>query len=783
MSQKKKNSTPRATASELSGAQILDALKRGHKPLRLDELLRVMNLPRKAKKHLEIELATLMEAGTILRITGGGYTLAGQLKQLSGVLHMQRSGVGFVLPDGAKGDAAKGDDIFIAPHQMQNAWHGDRVMVALLPGTRGKNREGRIVSVLERGTKELPARALRLTDDGVWLCEPADPRLAATFLVTTAGLPAQPVRDDLLLIRPGELKGPGLWDAEALSNLGSEESVSAQELVVKAAHAVPVLFPANVLAEAAALPKEPDLQDMEGRRDCSDLGFVTIDGATAKDFDDAVYVEKEGSAFRLRVAIADVAHYVRPGSPLDREALVRGNSYYFPSSVEPMLPEALSNGLCSLNPQVPRLVMVAEMVFSANGQPGAATFYPGLIRSKARLTYDQVFQGVVQKDAAQRETLRPVLPMLETAEELARILARARDARGSLDFDLPEPEFRFDATGRITAIVPQEHNFAHRLIEEFMVAANEAVARFLTAKGLPLLYRAHPAPDPDKLKNLFVLLSRSSLTAELPQSPSLKDLQALLLRSKGTDQEYVVNRLTLRTMMQAAYTPEHEGHFGLASECYCHFTSPIRRYADLVVHRSLKAALKAPDAAPLPPLPQFQSVADQINTTERTALDAEREIQRRLGVLFVQDKVGQHFTGTISGVTEFGFFVELREVMAEGMVRLASMRDDYYVLFQDRQELRGERTGRTLRLGQQVGVVLTDVSLARQEVTFELDDPAYPKGRTRKELPAGGNAEKPAGKGKPRGAGKGAGRGKAGAKNASAKRPKGSTSGKRRAAR
>ncbi len=766
----------RTAPDELSAETLLTALKSGNKPLRLDDFLRVLGLPRKAKKRLDAELGALVENGTLLRLTGGAYAMASRLRQVSGVLHMQRSGVGFVMPDGDRSG-----DIFIAPHQMRDAWHGDRVLVALLPASRGKSREGLILSVLERNTAELPARVLRRAEEGIWLCEPADPRLSATFLVDASALPANPLRDDLLLIRPGEAKGPGLWEAEAIRNLGSEETVAAQELTVKASHALPVAFPASVLSETGLLPVDPLPEDLQERHDLTALDFVTIDGADAKDFDDAIQVEKKGNGFLLRVAIADVAHYVRPGSALDREALVRGNSYYFPASVEPMLPEALSNGLCSLKPQVLRLVMAAEISFNAKGQPGDAAFFPAFIRSHARLTYDQVFQALIQKDEAARQELAPVLPMLEKAEELARLLAEARDARGSLDFEIPEPQFRLDAAGHVLDIVPRAHNFAHRLIEEFMVAANEAVARFLTAKGVPPLYRSHPAPDPDKLKTLFALLSRSALAAGLPKNPSAGDLQKLLRQSKGTDQEYVVGRLALRSMMQAAYTTDNQGHYGLASDCYCHFTSPIRRYADLVVHRALKAALGTPDAAPLPSPQRLHSVADQINLTERAAMEAEREIQRRLAALFMLDKVGREYSGVISGVTEAGFFVELRGVMVEGMVRLSSLRDDYYVLFQDRQELRGERTGRLFRLGQRVDVAVADVSLPRREVTFTLLDGARETGRRsggRREGPKQRASGRATGQRSERGPGRDAKR-DAAPKRARVKRPKGST-GRRR---
>lgn len=704
----------------LSEKLIERLLKDVRKPLRLDDFLRILGLPRRRKKELESYLRDLLASGRAVRLAGGGYALAAALKRVTGVLSVQRSGVGFVrLDPPAEGEA------FISRHHLDQAWHGDRVEVVLFPDRRGKNRDGRIVRILKRSIKDLVVRVIRNRRDGASLCEPADARLTAMFLVDVSSLDTAPPKNSLLRIRPGESRGPGLWDATALAALGNEDDSSVQEQLVKASHAIPGAFPPDTLREAMALPKEPSGKNLAGRRDLSGLGFVTIDGDTARDFDDAVCVEKAPSGYVLYVAVADVAHYVRPGSALDDEAYLRGNSYYFPRSVEPMMPEALSNGLCSLNPGVPRLVMVAEMAFSAKGVPSKEAFYPAWIRSSARLTYDQVRDGLILGLQEARRSMAANLPMLENALALARILADARKARGSLDFDLPEPECRFDDSGKLIGVIPRENHFAHKLIEEFMVAANEAVARFLTDKGVPLLYRVHPAPDPDKLQNLFLVLSETGLMPQGMQAnrknappPSPGMLQALLDGAKGTPHEYLVSRVALRAMMQAGYSQDPDGHFGLASDCYCHFTSPIRRYADLIVHRSLKAALNTPDKTKLPGRKNLQAIAGHINVAERTAMEAEREIYRRMSVIHMSGHVGGTFPGIISGLAEFGIFVELDSVMAEGMVRLAELPDDYYVHYPDRHELRGERTGKTFRLGQLVEVTVTDVSLARLEINL-----------------------------------------------------------------
>lgn len=696
------------------GTGLVRLLREMHRPMRLDDLLRVLGLARRRKDELEDALHKLEADGKVLRLRGGAWGLADQMKMVTGTLSIQRSGMGFVLPEDQRRT-----DIFIHPVQMGDAWHGDKVVAVLLPGRHGKNPEGRIVRILERSLKEIPVRVVRRMGKKGMLCKPADARVNCRLLVDTSPLEVPLNKDDLLLVAPGDKIEDGLWAGVALSAIGNEEDVSVQEKLVKINHKVPSEFPPEVLLQASTLPGAPGQQDFAGRTDLRHMEFVTIDGAKARDFDDAICVEEQSKGWRLWVAIADVSHYVLPGTPMDREALERSNSYYFPQSVEPMLPEALSNGLCSLNPRVPRLAMVAEMFFYTDGTPGKAKFYPAVIESKARLTYGQVQRALLLKEDEDRLVLRPVLPMLEKAEALARVLFDLRRARGTLDFDLPEPELTFNIYGETVDIRRKVRHFGHQLIEEFMIAANEAVARFLTEREAPFLYRVHPAPDPLKLEALFRTLKTTPLGADLPAKPSGDAFQTILAAARGTDQEFLISRLTLRCMMQARYAPEHEGHFGLASECYCHFTSPIRRYADLVVHRALKHALGL-NPGPIPAGGKLIAIADQLSTNERTAMEAEREILKRLTVIFLRDKVGEEFTGIINGVTDFGFFVEFNEVLAEGMVRLSSLDDDYYDYDAERQELVGSRTGRTLRLGQPVKVKLTDVNVGRLEVNLAL---------------------------------------------------------------
>ncbi|MEW5774738.1 MAG: ribonuclease R, partial [Thermodesulfobacteriota bacterium] len=722
----RRKAKPRPAGKVVDEAAVLRALREANRPLRRAEILRNLHAPREEKHDLRAVLSRLAYEGRIIRTKGGAFGLAESMSMVTGTLEIQRSGVGFVLPEDRRRR-----DIFVNPSSLGDAWHKDKVVVAVLPGSeKGRRPEGRVVRVLERGTRSLPVAAVRKLGQDLYLCKPTDPRFGFNLMVDTAGTGSRPRPGEVLLARPGERLEHRLYRAEAAEVLGREEDVAVQERLVKAAHGVPGEFPPGALAEAERLPGVPSKADFAGREDLRKLPLVTIDGAKARDFDDAVCVRKEGKGWRLWVAIADVAHYVPPGSALDREARERGNSYYFPSSVEPMFPEKLSNGLCSLNPGVPRLCMAAELLFGPDGQVRDERFYPAVMRSSARLTYAQVHRALTENDPQEQKNLEAHLPMLREAEALARVLNRMRAGRGSLDFDLPEPEIHFNFMGEAVDISPRPRTFAHQIIEEFMIAANEAVARLLTGRGLPCVYRVHESPDPDKLGAALGLLERTPAGHALPlakaggRAPraggfSPKDVQNVLSAAAGTEIEYLAGRLLLRTMMQAKYMTRNLGHYGLASECYCHFTSPIRRYADLLVHRSLKAALTG-DAPALPSPQKLSAWCEDISGRERVAMEAEREIVKRLTVIVLSGRVGESFTGVVSGLSDYGFWVELDQVLAEGMVRLSSLTDDYYGYVPERQEIWGRHTRRRFGLGMPVRVLLTDVNLSRQEINLVL---------------------------------------------------------------
>ena len=708
-------SRKRKKSPQLTAGRILEIVKKKQSPVRLKDIFKELKPGSEERERIHSLLESLVAQGKLISLGGGkSFGLPERMSLVRGTLEMIASGAGFVLTEDQRRK-----DVFIAPSNLGDAWPGDRVVAALLPQRKGRNPEGRIVRILERRMHDVPVVLAKQMKPDLFWAQPMDPNMRINFLVQVSSLSTQPHIGEVVVVTPEERLDQDLWQSEASQHLGPETDITVQETVVKLNHHIPSDFPAQALEQAEALPRNPSPADMDGRADLQDMPFVTIDGATAKDFDDAVCVMHTKSGYRLLVAIADVSHYVPVGSPLDQEARTRGNSYYFPQSVEPMFPPVLSTGLCSLNPQVPRLAMVADMTFSSQGKRLGAEYYPAVIRSQARLTYTQVKQALLDRDPQAQEDIQTVMPMLRQAHTLALELWAKRRERGSLDFDLPEPQILFTLQGETQDIQPRISHFGHQIIEEFMIAANEAVAEFLRDMNRPTVYRIHPEPDPEKLKNLFSILRSTHIAHQLPEDTDIKSLQSLLSTVGNTDLEFLVNRLLLRTMMQASYSMENQGHFGLGSNCYTHFTSPIRRYADLIVHRSLKAALD-PEASFGHGRKGLRKQCLHLSQTERTAMQAEREILKRMTILFLQDKIGQEFSGLINGISDFGFWVELEEVMAEGLVRLSTLADDYYQFLPKEHKLLGQHTGRTFILGQKVNVRLANVNLKRLEIDLDL---------------------------------------------------------------
>ena len=478
---------------------------------------------------------------------------------------------------------------------------------------------------------------------------------------------------------------------------------------------IPVDFSKAALAQTNQLPTTVTKSDKKGRIDITSMKLVTIDGEDSRDFDDAVYAEPTNNGWKLVVAIADVSHYVTEGSDLDNDAIERGNSVYFPRRVVPMLPEALSNGLCSINPHVERLCMTCEMNIDKEGNLLDYKFYPAVMFSHARLTYTKVSQILEHNDQALKSEFAPVLDNLNTLYDLYKVLKAARTKRGVMDFDRIESQILFNDNGKIDNIVARSRNDAHKLIEECMLMANQATAKFLAHHNEDFLYRIHPKPTAEKVEVTRQFLTAVGLTLEGGDQPESKHFAKVLEDAKGRDDENIIKTVVLRTMKQAVYTPANEGHFGLAFDDYTHFTSPIRRYPDLLVHRAINRVLNKNKRKPSK---KMVETGAHLSVTERRADDASRDVEQWLKCEYMRDKVGETFNGVISGVAGFGIFIELTDVFVEGMIAMRDMKDDYYIFDDIHHQLKGERTGRVFRLGDTIKIQVASVSLDDRQMVF-----------------------------------------------------------------
>jgi ribonuclease R len=626
-----------------------------------------------------------------------------------GTLTRHRDGFGFV----ARLDR-DGVDVFLPPGEATRALDGDLVRVEVVPG-RGGRSAGRLIEVVERRRRLLIGSY--------------HARGRQSFVVPTdVSLGAQVPVPESSLARDGDVvkvalaAGTGPLEGEVVEAIGRPGEPRVEVLSVAYAKGFADVFPEAVLAEAAGVPDRVRDEDRFERRDLTSLPLVTIDGEDARDFDDAVFVErigerKAGGGWRLVVAIADVAHYVRPGQPLDDEAARRGTSVYFPMQVLPMLPERLSNGICSLNPDVERLCMVADMTIGPLGEPKGVEVYQAVMKSAARCTYTEVAAVLDGEVLPHRERFRP---HFEVMGELQLVLTAMRRRRGAIDFDLPEAKIVLDEKGQVLGLEKRPRNRAHRIVEEFMLAANEAVARWFGNRELPTIYRVHGAPDQDKLKAFLDLAATHGFKVpELPVDP--RQLDILLDALKGHAQQRALNQLLLRAMMQAVYTSENIGHFGLAAEHYLHFTSPIRRYPDLMVHRLLKQewARRAGRSAPRPDAQALQETAVRCSERERASMEAEREIASYYAALFMQDKVGDRFPGTVAAVAEPGLFVELTPFFVEGLVRAEELPGEYS-LDPIHHAMVDHGSGRAFRVGDVVEVEVASVSILRRQISLRL---------------------------------------------------------------
>jgi len=621
---------------------------------------------------------------------------------VEGTVSANRAGYGFLRVEGVK------ESVFLPPPEMRGVMHGDRLRVRVSRGSDDR-WSGVVEQTLERGVTAFLG-TVEVQGRSAWVSA-ADRRLQLRCAVAPPDLHGARAGDWVIARITRHAGSASVAQASVVKRLDPDRPV---ELATESAIArfdLPHEFPATALREAQACGEHVDAREAAARVDLRPLPLVTIDGDDARDFDDAVYAEHHPAGFRLIVAIADVSHYVRPGSALDAEAVKRGTSVYFPTRVLPMLPTALSDHLCSLAPHVDRLCFAADMVVSKSGALKSARFYPAVMRSAARLTYTLAHQALFEGRPAARTQLGPILEPLLVLTEVYRALYQARSRRGALDFDAAEAEFVIDAGERVRAVELRARTDAHRLIEECMILANVAVAQELDQAHTPTLYRVHGLPEDEKLERLTAALRSLGVEARLPKSVSTRDVQAIARRVSDPSERAFVESLVVRAMPQALYQPTNIGHFGLALTHYAHFTSPIRRYPDLVVHRTLKGLIGAKGGAGVRYAPaELGALGESTSRLEKRADEADRYVSGFLKCTYLKERVGQTFQGLITTVVEFGCFVQILDVAVDGLLHVDNLRDDQYVMEEDGHGWRGRRSGRRLRTGAHVRVRVTAVN-------------------------------------------------------------------------
>ena len=710
---------------------ILELLKTADQPLNHNQLCRELALDNEQDvEALRKRLRAMERDGQLMLNRRGAYGLVDKMNLLHCRVQGHRDGYGFAIP------LSDEEDVYLSSRQMDFAFDGDEVLVAITGVDNRGRREGKIVEVVKRHHLEVVGRYHE--ESGIGFVEADNSRIGHQILIP----PKEKGK-----AKNGQIVTCAITDypqrrlgakGRIVEILGDHLDPGLEIDVAIRSHGIPHTWPEAVLDEAAHLESEPRSADKQHRVDLTHLAFVTIDGEDARDFDDAVYCEKgRGGAWRLWVAIADVSHYVRPGSALDEEAAVRGNSVYFPEKVVPMLPEALSNGLCSLKPKVDRLAMVCEMQISRAGKLTGFEFFDAVIHSHARLTYNQVGEVITTGKAQGVHSKR--LTDLHRLHELYKVLQTARDQRGAINFETVETRIVFDAQRKIEAIVPVQRNDAHKLIEECMLCANVATAQFFEKHKMPILYRVHEGPSVEKLENLRSFLGELGLDLGGGDKPTPMHYHQLLEQVQGRDDCSIIQTMMLRSLSQAVYQPENKGHFGLHYAGYAHFTSPIRRYADLLVHRGIRRVIasdlssqvvrRSAGAQVIPaqrifPYDERAMVVhgEHISMTERRADDATRDVQAWLKCEYLQEHVGDKFEGVISAVTSFGLFVELKDIYIEGLVHISALPGDYYQFDAAHQRLIGQRSGRSFKLGGSVQVQVARVDLDDRKIDLELLD-------------------------------------------------------------
>jgi ribonuclease R len=687
--------------------EISATMERAGRPLTLEALATKFEIRGdQHRRALEQRLKAMVRDGQLIRNRAREFCLIRHLDLVAGTVQAHRDGYGFLRPDDGS------SDIYLSGREMRVLWDGDHVAVRTSESTRG--REGHVVEILARGKTTIVGQFRR--DRGIdSVLEGGDGR---TEVLIARGESAGAKPGDIVKVEI--LEHPTTRShavGRIVAVLGREDKPGIETEVAMLAHGIPHVWPEAVLAEARSFASEVPAKAKESREDLRDLPLVTIDGEDAKDFDDAVYCEPRGEGWRLIVAIADVSHYVQADSPLDREARARGTSVYFPDRVVPMLPEELSNGLCSLNPEVDRLCFACEMTVSPRGEVTRSRFFEGVMRSAARLTYTE--SAELLATARPRGRRAELKPALERLQDVYRAFARARHRRGAIDFDLPETKIELDEQGKVRSVRAAERLVTHKIIEECMIAANVQSAKKMLKVRIPGLYRVHEGPDADRLEELVPFLKSFGYTLSSPQRIAPKEINRLIERVAGKPEAELIETVVLRSMSQARYQPNNIGHFGLALPAYSHFTSPIRRYPDLLVHRAIKwlnakGGVKRYRYA----LNEMVALGEHCSRTERRADDAVREVAERLKCIYLRDHVGETFDVIVSGVAPFGLFVRLPSLQVDGLVHVTSLPRDYYHRDATGTTLTGERSGTAYRLTDSLHVRLVAVNVDERKIDF-----------------------------------------------------------------
>lgn len=683
-------------------------------PLTFAQIAAAFGMDSDEADRLQYRLKAMLAAGQLMCNRQGRYGVTRKMDLVAGFVIAHQEGYGFLSPESGEPDG------FIPPKYMAELMHGDKILARVKHEDASGRKDYAPVEILERAQKRIVGKLA--VQQGVWTLVPENRRLTQPLIIPAGelggGKAGQVVIGEITAY-PSRYRQP---IGKIIAVLGDAMSAGMETDIAIENHNIPAVFPADVLAESAHLPDELQAADYDDRLDLRHLPFVTIDSATARDFDDAVYAEKRGSNFRLYVAIADVAHYVRPDSPLDVEAYNRGTSVYFPDRVIPMLPEKLSNGLCSLNPEVDRLAMVCEITLAPDGSIKRSAFHDAVIHSHARLTYETVEEILFAGNTLLRDSFARLARPLDTLKSVYHILHTAREARSVIDFHAAEPEFIYDGEGKIETIKTRARLESHRLIEECMIAANICAAKTIDKHKIPALYRVHDEPGEERLARLIDFLGKRGIRWQGEAANATpQQFSALLARCAERPDYAQIETMVLRSMSQAIYVPDDRGHFGLALEHYAHFTSPIRRYPDLLVHRAIRHHLHGGTRDNYPY--SAESMAEKgkhCSMTERRADEATRDAMDFLKCEFMSHRIGEHYHGRIAAITNFGFFVTLNDLGIDGLVHISTLTNDYYHYHSDTYTLAGERSGYRFTLMDEVEIQVAKVDLEDRKIDFEL---------------------------------------------------------------